>query len=134
MSDETRCRQSFRLAERVLLYASSHTQDNTYHGLCYTSRGALAGTMEVFEILFGGIHLQRFNNDLILYIAIVGRLYSEILFNFEPVRKSKFTSLLPPTQYRPSIDTILSSKTRTTFLTAFATKETRLILHEKTLE
>ena len=35
---------SFRLAARVLLYASSHRQDNTYHGLCYTSRGALAGT------------------------------------------------------------------------------------------
>ena len=29
---------------RVLLYASSHRQDNTYHSLCYTSRGALAGT------------------------------------------------------------------------------------------
>ena len=35
---------SFRLAARDLLYASSHRQDNTYHGLCYTSRGALAGT------------------------------------------------------------------------------------------
>ena len=35
---------SFRLAARGLLYASSHKQDNTYHGLCYTSRGALAGT------------------------------------------------------------------------------------------
>ena len=33
-----------RLAARVLLYASSHRQDNTYHGLCYPSRGALAGT------------------------------------------------------------------------------------------
>ena len=44
---ETRCRHigySFRLAARVLLYASSHRQDSTYHGLCYTSRGALAGT------------------------------------------------------------------------------------------
>ena len=43
---ETRCRHmgySFRLAARVLLYAS-HRQDNTYHSLCYTSRGALAGT------------------------------------------------------------------------------------------
>ena len=41
---ETRCRHigySFRLAARVLLYAPSHS---TYHGLCYTSRGALAGT------------------------------------------------------------------------------------------
>ena len=35
---------SFQLAERVLLYASFHRQDNTYHSLCYTSRGALAGT------------------------------------------------------------------------------------------
>ena len=34
---------SFRLATRVLLYASSHRQDNTYHSLCYSSRGALAG-------------------------------------------------------------------------------------------
>ena len=45
---ETRCRHyigySFRLAARFLLYAPSHRQDSTYHGLCYTSRGALAGT------------------------------------------------------------------------------------------
>ena len=41
----TRCRHmgySFRLTARVLLYAPSHRQDSTYHGLCYTSRGALA--------------------------------------------------------------------------------------------
>ena len=44
---ETRCRRigySYRLTARVLLYAPSHRQDSTYHGLCYTSRGALAGT------------------------------------------------------------------------------------------
>ena len=43
---ETCCRHigySFQLAARVLLYAPSHRQDSTYHGLCYTSRGALAG-------------------------------------------------------------------------------------------
>ena len=43
---ETRCRHigySFRLAARVLLYAPSHRQESTYHGLCYTSRGALDG-------------------------------------------------------------------------------------------
>ena len=34
---------SFQLASRALLYASSHRQDNTYHSLCYTCRGALAG-------------------------------------------------------------------------------------------
>ena len=44
---ETRCRHidySYRLTARVLLYAPSHRQDSTYHGLFYTSRGALAGT------------------------------------------------------------------------------------------
>ena len=43
---ETRCRHigySYRLTARVLLYAPSHRQDNTYHSLYYTSRGALAG-------------------------------------------------------------------------------------------
>ena len=35
---------SFQLAARVLLYAPSHRQDSTYHSLCYTSRGELAGT------------------------------------------------------------------------------------------
>ena len=37
-------RYSFLLAARFLLYVPSHRQDSTYHGLCYTSRGALAGT------------------------------------------------------------------------------------------
>ena len=44
---ETCCRHmgySLRLTARVLLYAPSHRQDNTYHSLCYTSRGALPGT------------------------------------------------------------------------------------------
>ena len=47
--EETRCRHigySFRLAARVLLYTPSHRQYSTYHGLWYTSRGALAGTRE----------------------------------------------------------------------------------------
>ena len=41
---ETRCRHigySYRLTTRVLLYAPFHIQDNTYHCLCYTRRGAL---------------------------------------------------------------------------------------------
>ena len=42
---------SFRLTARVLLYAPSHRQDNTYHGLCYTSRGALDGTRKLLESL-----------------------------------------------------------------------------------
>ena len=50
---ETRCRHigySYRLTARVLLYAPS-LQDNTYHGLCYTSRGALAGTRTFWKHL-----------------------------------------------------------------------------------
>ena len=45
--EETRFRHmgySFRLAARVLLYASTHREDNTYHGLYYISSGALVGT------------------------------------------------------------------------------------------
>ena len=52
--EETRCRHigySFQLEARVLLYASSHRQDNTYHSICYTSRGALAGTRNILGVL-----------------------------------------------------------------------------------
>ena len=44
---ETHCRHigySLQLTARIILYAPSHRQDSTYHNLCYTSRGALAGT------------------------------------------------------------------------------------------
>ena len=55
---------SFRLTARVLLYASSHRQDNTYHGLYYTSLGALAGT--------------RFDTDChLIIISVGGAEYSE---------------------------------------------------------
>ena len=50
--EETRCHHigySFQLAARVLLYAPSHRQDNTYHSLWYTRRGALAGTRNSLE-------------------------------------------------------------------------------------
>ena len=60
--EETRCRHmgySFRLAARVLLYASSHREDNTYHSLCYTSRGALAGTRNIW-ILWEGVYMLTF--------------------------------------------------------------------------
>ena len=47
---KTRCRHicySFRLTAKDLLYASSYIQDSTYHGLCYTSRRALAETRNI---------------------------------------------------------------------------------------
>ena len=40
---------SFRLTARFILYAPYHRQDNTQHCLCYTIRGALAGTGHMFE-------------------------------------------------------------------------------------
>ena len=49
---ETCCRHigyCYRLTARVLLYAPSDRQDNTYHGLCYTSRGALARTRNPYN-------------------------------------------------------------------------------------
>ena len=62
---ETRCRHigySYRLAARVLLYAPSHRQDNTYHGLCYTSRGALAGTRYSKGVQNNNISVDPFSN------------------------------------------------------------------------
>ena len=49
----------FRLAVRVLLYASSHRQDNTYHGLCYTSRGEIAQWVHHEESIRRPIHHER---------------------------------------------------------------------------
>ena len=42
-SDSDYMDYSFQLAARVPLYAPSH-MDSTYHSLCYTNHGALAGT------------------------------------------------------------------------------------------
>ena len=57
---------SFRLAARVLLYGSSHRQDNTYDSLCYTSRGALAGMNEwmFYDTLAWRIHWLLTNNNM----------------------------------------------------------------------
>ena len=62
MRKETRFRHigySYRLTAMVLLYAPSHRQDNTYHGLCYTSRGALAGTRNNSSQLSSKCHFLK---------------------------------------------------------------------------
>ena len=87
--EETCCRHigySFRLTAKVLIYAPSHRQDNTYHGLCYTSRGALAGTRnssmgpppfpeyidkcntDKMYYVWNNIHLDKKNTSLSLFI------------------------------------------------------------------
>ena len=61
----------FPINTRVLLYAPSHIQDSTYHSLCYTSRGALAGTRrkEMFYLtmhslrLYGVGHMVKDHSD-----------------------------------------------------------------------
>ena len=68
----TRCRHigySYRLTARVLLYASTHRQDNTYHGLCYTSRGALAGTRNSSYLVFQFNHI--YCSSLIIFTVWV---------------------------------------------------------------
>ena len=70
---ETRCRHigySYRLTARVLLYVPSHIQDNTYHSLCYTSCGALAGTRN-----FGRKEGNALNNALTSYLQLYGIRY-----------------------------------------------------------
>ena len=67
--EETCCRHigySFRLAARVLLYAPSHRQCSTYRGLCYTSRGALAGTS---HSSMGGCVLNAREASFVLFFS-----------------------------------------------------------------
>ena len=67
---ETRCCHigySYRLTARVLLYATSHREDNTYNGLCYTSRGALAGMRNS--------SMANYYNDQIIYLCFKNKVY-----------------------------------------------------------
>ena len=68
---ETRCRHIsyfYRLTTRVILYAPSHRQDNTYHGLCYTSRGSLAETR---NSSMGPPHEGSIRHIIIIIIIII---------------------------------------------------------------
>ena len=72
MREETRCSHmgySFQLAAMVLLYAPSHRQDSTYHSLCYTSRGALAGTTSRIRSEINSY--QRTTNALFFSVSII---------------------------------------------------------------
>ena len=63
---------SLRLTARVLLYAPSHRQDSTYHSLCYTSRGALAGTRNYF--LFQPVLHKWCNKGSGMFYPVCGML------------------------------------------------------------
>ena len=54
----------FPISSKILLYASSRRQNNTYHGLCYTSRGALAGTRNSSLTQWvPDMHVAKYNCD-----------------------------------------------------------------------
>ena len=77
-NEETCCRHmgySFRLAARVLLYASSHRQDNTYHSLCYTSHGALGGTRNKTPCTRHSSNVECFLTELFLIKLVLHNYY-----------------------------------------------------------
>ena len=50
VQEKTRCRHMgyyFRLTTRVHLYAPSNIHGNTYHDICYASRGPQAGRRKI---------------------------------------------------------------------------------------
>ena len=80
VTKETCCRHigySYRLAARFFLYAPSHRQDNTYHGLCYTSRGALAGTR---NSSMGPPHEGSIRRPIAPWANVMGWIHAVITF------------------------------------------------------
>ena len=66
---------SFRLAARAFSYAPSHRQDSTYHDLCCTSRGALAGTRNspyifILIVIWGWDYFSHFVIVLLLVFCL----------------------------------------------------------------
>ena len=106
---KTRCRHigySFRLTARVLLYAPSHIQDNTYHGLCYTSRGALAGTR---NSSMGSPHE---GSIMLNYYKL--NLYNKSLFIFNHISRPRLTYNISFCPWFPTV--VLSFKITKSFL------------------
>ena len=98
---ETCCRHigySYRLTARVLVYAPSHRQDNTYHGLCYTSCGALAGTRSVCVYMYVCVCVYIY---IYIYTHTHWLKYQTFLYNClslmweQWIIKSKIFSRLP---------------------------------------
>ena len=82
---ETRCRHigySYRLTARVLLYAPSHRQDNTYHGLCYTSRGALADVSVNACLFVLLLFLLLFIVGFCIVVVLLGLFFGGFLWGF----------------------------------------------------
>ena len=55
---------SFRLAVRALLYAPSHRQDSTCHGLCYTSRRVRLDLNNKFDGIYSLPHTRAHTHTI----------------------------------------------------------------------
>ena len=135
---ETRCRHigySYRLTARVLLYAPSHRQDSTYHGLCYTSRGALAGTTNKtfpsFCLVYNGFKkIISIPFRSVQYCEATGRGRDNFdSFSFFPVMRGYWTRK----KYRPLIEERHSASVK--LQSAFRGHMTRRkVKHERSAE
>ena len=83
---------SFLLA-LIRLCALSHRQDNTYHSLCYTSRGALAGTI---NSVMKGILLVIVPSLFHIYYFFVQLQYEIYL---QPKRKEENVTMIYSTHF-----------------------------------
>ena len=121
--EETCCRHmgySFRLAARVLLYAPSPRQDSTYHSLCYTSHGALAGTICCKKSL----HFNWVFSDL----GVINRKrkktgFSNSVEEYEPAEKCKLKAYILQSLFVLLVDNDRLNKVLFCFLPVFHNRQ-----------
>ena len=80
---------SFRSAARVLLYVPPHRQDSTYHDLCYTSRGALAGTNKATVSSKKTKTKNNNNNKQIAFMKKINTEYQLIILSQLKIRSKR---------------------------------------------
>ena len=84
MREETCCYHMgyFQLAATVLLYAPSHRQGSTYHDLCYTCHGAMAGMRnKQSEVNIFLIFTDPLHENYIQCLIIINKNMLSVLLN-----------------------------------------------------
>ena len=79
---------SFRLAGRDLLYVPSHRQDSTYHSICHTSCGALAGNKNssIQKPITPWVNTLPWKYiSLLLFTKKLGRRIAGVWYTFAPL-------------------------------------------------
>ena len=85
----------FPSSSKGSLYASFHRQDNTYHGLCYTSLGTVAGR-EIAHWVHHEGSIRRYSSSCALCVecgALYVALHPSLLSYFCNKRMLKKTQL-----------------------------------------